>query len=84
MLSYVVRTLALVLTFNLALAAAPALAGQPTEVVKGTVDEVLRLLSDPALKSPAKRSQRRQMVKSTIDRHFDYEEMARRIRTWQK
>ena len=78
MLSYVVRTLALVLTLNLALAVAPALAGQPTEVVKGTVDEVLRLLSDPALKSPAKRSQRRQMVKSTIDRHFDYEEMAKR------
>jgi len=78
MLSYVVRTLALILTLNLALAVAPALAGQPTEVVKGTVDEVLRLLSDPALKSPAKRSQRRQMVKSTIDRYFDYEEMAKR------
>lgn len=78
MLRCLVRTLALVLTFNLALAAGPTLASQPTEVVKGTIDEVLRLLSDPSLKGPGKRDQRRQMVKSVIDRHFDYEEMAKR------
>jgi phospholipid transport system substrate-binding protein len=78
MLSCLARTLALLLTFSLALAMGPALAGQPTEVVKGTVDEVIRLLSDPALKPPAKKTQRRQLVKSAIDRHFDYEEMAKR------
>ncbi len=78
MLSCVVRTLALILTLNLTLAVAPALAGRPTEVVKGTIDEVTRLLTDPALKSPAKRNQRRYMVKSVIDRYFDYEEMAKR------
>jgi len=78
MLSFMIRTLALILTLNLALAVAPALAGRPTEVVKGTIDEVIRLLTDPALKSPAKRDQRRQMVKSAIDRHFEYQEMAKR------
>jgi phospholipid transport system substrate-binding protein len=78
MLSCVVRTLALILTLNLTLAVAPALAGRPTDVVKGTIDEVTSLLTDPALKSPAKRNQRRHMVKSVIDRHFDYEEMAKR------
>jgi len=69
---------ALILTINLALAAAPALAGQPTDVVKGTINEVLRLLSDSALKAPAQRKHRRELVKKTIDRHFDYEEMAKR------
>ncbi len=78
MLSCVVRTLALILTLNLTLAVAPAMAGRPTEVVKATIDEVTRLLTDPALKSPARRTQRRHMVKSVIDRHFDYEEMAKR------
>jgi phospholipid transport system substrate-binding protein len=66
-----------VLTFVFPLSTA-ALAGQPTDIVKGTVDEVLRIVSDPALKGPEKKKQRRQMAKRVIDRHFDYEEMAKR------
>ncbi len=72
------RTLALLLTLNLSLAAGAAWAGTPTDIVKGTVDEIIRLLNDPALKSPAQRQSRRQLMKRAIDRHFDYEEMARR------
>lgn len=78
MIYCLVRNLALMLTLSLALAGGPALAGQPTEEVKGTVDEVIRLLSDPALKSPAQKEHRRQLIKEVIDRRFDYEEMARR------
>jgi len=65
------------LTFIFTISTA-ALAGQPTDIVKGTVDEVLRIVSDPALKGPDKKKQRRQMAKRVIDRHFDYEEMAKR------
>lgn len=77
MINRVVRRLALILAFLLTMPAA-ALAGQPTDIVKGTVDEVIRLLSDPGLKSPNMKKQRRQMIKQAIDRHFDYDEMARR------
>jgi phospholipid transport system substrate-binding protein len=72
------RIFALLLTFNLALAVPAAVAGPPTEVVKGVIEEVIRLLSDPALKTPAQKSHRRQLIKNVIDRRFDHEEMARR------
>ena len=72
------RTFALILTLNLSLAAGAAGAGTPTDIVKGTVDEVIRLMGDPALKAPAQKPRRRELMKQAIDRHFDYEEMARR------
>lgn len=71
-----VLTSALIIT--LTTMAAPALAGPPTEAVKSTVDEVIRILQDPALKAPAQKTRRRQLVKQTVDRRFDYEEMAQR------
>ena len=62
-----------------------ALAGPPTEAVKGTVDQVIRYLSDPALKAPGQKQRRRQLVKQTVDRRFDYEEMAKRsLPNWNK
>jgi phospholipid transport system substrate-binding protein len=70
--------LTLVLCLILALPGAQAVAGTPTEVVKGTVDEVLQILSNPALKAPSQRLHRLEMVKQAVDRHFDYEEMAKR------
>ncbi|MBM4285495.1 MAG: ABC transporter substrate-binding protein [Deltaproteobacteria bacterium] len=75
---HVVRKGAL-LTLALLLAmASGAPAASPTEEVKSVVDQVLRILQDPALKAPAQKKKRRQMLKQTIDRRFDYEEMARR------
>uniref|UniRef100_A0A7V4LDN0 ABC transporter substrate-binding protein n=1 Tax=Desulfobacca acetoxidans TaxID=60893 RepID=A0A7V4LDN0_9BACT len=67
--------LALALMLSLAGITA-ALAGPPTEAVKGTVDEVIRLLNDQALK--AQKEKRFQLVKQAVDRRFDYEEMAKR------
>ena len=46
--------------------------------VKRVVDEVVRIVSDPELKKPQKESQRRQQLKSSIGRIFDYGEMAQR------
>ncbi len=65
------------LAFGVWLALAlPVLAESPTGAVKGMIDEVLRLLNDPALKGQKER--RRQLVKAKVDQRFDYEEMARR------
>jgi phospholipid transport system substrate-binding protein len=79
------KALALLLTFTFTLAA-PAWADNPTQVVKGVIDEVIRLLSDPALKAPAQKMHRRQLIKQVIDQRFDYGEMARRCLgvTWRQ
>ncbi len=50
----------------------------PTEEVKRVVNEVIRLLKDPALQSPGKKLERRRLIKNVVDRRFDYEEMAKR------
>ena len=73
-----------VMTFSLIISlagmAAPALADSPTEAVRSTVDEVIR-----TLQSSAPKAQRRQSVKQTVDRRFDYEEMAKRtLPNWNK
>lgn len=68
----------LVLTCILALGVSGAVAGAPTDAIKGVIDQVIDILNDPALKSPAQKERRRQLVKQNIDRRFDYEEMAKR------
>ncbi|WP_455246126.1 MlaC/ttg2D family ABC transporter substrate-binding protein [Petrachloros mirabilis] len=57
-----------------------AFAGQetPTEVVRATIDEVIRILEDPELKDPAKLIQRRRMLEEVIASRFDYAEMSKR------
>ncbi|GFO54288.1 organic solvent tolerance ABC transporter substrate-binding protein [Geomonas sp. Red276] len=50
----------------------------PTTEVKQVVDEVVRIVSNPELKKPQKEKQRRQALKQSIDRIFDYGEMAQR------
>lgn len=50
----------------------------PTVVARGTIDEVIRLVSDEGLKMPDQATHRRQLLEETIGRHFDFEEMAKR------
>ena len=49
-----------------------------TDEVKRVVDEVVRIVSDPELKKPQKEPQRRQQLRDTISRIFDFAEMAQR------
>lgn len=59
--------------------AAPADGSEsPTDAVRGTVDQVLRILDDPALKAPAKLLPRRRMLEEVIGTRFDYAEMSKR------
>jgi phospholipid transport system substrate-binding protein len=55
-----------------------ALAGPATESIRGTVDEVLRILNDKELKTPARQEDRRQRLEKVVAARFDYSEMSRR------
>ncbi|MBK9307052.1 MAG: ABC transporter substrate-binding protein [Nitrospira sp.] len=67
----------LVLVWPVVLAAAPR-SESPTEAVRGTITQVIRILEDPALKDPAKLIPRRHMLAEAIASRFDYAEMSRR------
>lgn len=56
----------------------PILAGEPTEQIKQTTDKVMSILTDPALKEPARVEERRKLIRKAVDDRFDWEEMARR------
>lgn len=53
-------------------------AGAPTDTVKTTVDKVITVLNDPALKSPAKEAERRAKIRTAVFEVFDFGEMAKR------
>ena len=65
------------------LAAPPA---DPTADIKGTVDEVLRILQDKALAAPALKTERKARLVSVIEKKFDFREMAMRTlgRQWRE
>ncbi len=80
MVKITVKALALALTFNLALAVSGAWAAQPLQVVKSVIENALNTLNNTSIPE----SQRRSVVKAMVDRHFDYQEMAKRSlgNTW--
>lgn len=55
-----------------------ARAGAATEAMKGTIEEVLKILADKDLKQPAKANERRQLLEKVVGERFDYQEMSRR------
>lgn len=61
-----------------AVSAIPSYAGVPTDSMKATVDEVLRIVRDNELKQPHKATERRQMLEQVVEARFDYHEMSRR------
>ncbi len=52
--------------------------GTPTQAVKETIDEVLAVLGDQALKDSTRETERREKLEAIIGQRFDYEEMAKR------
>ena len=63
----------------------PAWAGVPTDQLKVSVDQVIRILEDPALKPEAKAQERRAAIRKEADKIFDFEETAKRAlaKHWQ-
>lgn len=50
----------------------------PTVVVKETIDEVLRLVTDEELKNPEQLPHRRILLEEAIGQHFSFSEMSKR------
>ncbi len=62
-----------------------AWAGAPTDQVKTSVDQIIKVLQDPALKSDAKAKDRRAAIRGAAGTIFDFQETAKRAlgRHWQ-
>ncbi len=58
--------------------AVPGHAGPPTESMKTTIDEVLRIVREKELKQPEKAEERRHLLEKVVAARFDYTEMSRR------
>ena len=58
--------------------AASAAAGPPTEQVRGSVDRVLQILSDPELKKPTGTADRRAAIRTVAAEIFDFAEISQR------
>ena len=58
--------------------AVPGYAGPPTDSMKMTIDEVLRIVREKELKLPEKAEERRHLLENVVAARFDYTEMSRR------
>ncbi len=70
--------IAVAIAVCLGLTGVPAYAGAPTEAMKTTIDEVLKIIAEKELKQPAKSEERRQQLERVVSARFDYQEMSRR------
>jgi phospholipid transport system substrate-binding protein len=72
-------------TVIVGVASAPAGAGAPTDQLKASVDQVIRILEDPALKPEAMTRERRDAIRREAANIIDFGETARRAlgRHWQ-
>jgi phospholipid transport system substrate-binding protein len=63
-----------------------AIAGAPTEKIKETTEKIIGIVSDPALKGPEMKTERKRLIRQVIDERFNWEEMARRTlaRHWRQ
>jgi phospholipid transport system substrate-binding protein len=66
--------------FLLALLSAPepALAGEPTDQIRGAIDRGIAILQRPNLKAKEKREERREALRKELFPYFHFEEMAKR------
>jgi len=74
-----IAAVAMVAVTILSACGAPAsAAAAPTESVKRTIDEVIRILDDREMQRPARLLERRKLLEKVIAARFDYREMAKR------
>jgi len=60
------------------LTAGDAVAGAPTDQVRGSIDRVLQILSDPELKKEARTIERRTAIRTVAGEIFDFTEISQR------
>lgn len=68
----------LMMVICIGVVAVPGYAGPPTDSMKSTIDEVLRIVKEKELKQPAKSEERRHLLEKVVSARFDYMEMSRR------
>ena len=56
----------------------PVRASVPGEQVKATIDQVMKVLGDPAFQGPSKKTERREKLRQIVLPRFDFAEMAKR------
>ena len=66
-------------------AARDAAAGVPTDQLRGSIDLVLKIVTEPELKKEAKTAERRKRIRAVVDQIFDFTEISQRClgRHWQ-
>ncbi|HEX6726978.1 MAG TPA: ABC transporter substrate-binding protein [Nitrospira sp.] len=72
------RAMVFLAVIAVGLTAVPGYAGPPTDAMKGTIDEVLRIVRDKELKQLEKAEERRHLLEKVVSARFDYTEMSRR------
>jgi phospholipid transport system substrate-binding protein len=55
-----------------------ATAGEPTDLVRQTTDQVLKILEDPQFQTPNRQAERQERLHKIAEQVFDWQEMARR------
>lgn len=66
------------MSVSVLLAASDAAAGPPTDQVRGSIDRVLKILTDPELKKEAKTGERRAQIRAVAQEIFDFSEISQR------
>jgi phospholipid transport system substrate-binding protein len=72
------RTLTSIGALPLLLAAAPALAGAPTDQLKSSIDQVIKVVEDTSLKAEGSAEKRRVAIREAASNTFDFGEAAKR------
>ena len=67
------------------LVARDAVAGAPTDQLRGSIDLVLKIVTDPELKKEARTAERRKRIRAVVNQIFDFTEISQRSlgRHWQ-
>src|SRR3972149_854320 len=62
-----------------------AAAGVPTDQLRGSIDLVLKIVTDPELKKEARTAERRRRIRAVVNQIFDFTEISQRSlgRHWQ-
>lgn len=73
-----IKVHAVALFLMVVLLSSAAWAGPATDHLRGTIDRIIEVLSDPSLKTPGKENERRVILEKLARERFDEEEIAKR------
>jgi phospholipid transport system substrate-binding protein len=78
MLMLGLKAAALTITGTIILLGSPTWAGVPTDQIKETLDQVIKVLTDSTLQAPEKKAERDETLRSLVKGRLDRQELARR------